>query len=482
MKHKWKILTIFLTTVLTVGIGSLIKTPIYRGSAQLLIKPGREDVYVSPTAASPVVVNESYEGERIKAEKAILTSLDLIRDLVERFRVDRLFDYPTRRERLYRATNKMLAWIESNRSESDPVGVNSSSETNGESRIPATEKVYKIVTESLEVSSDSRSNVITIAFDWPDPVIAADVVNMLVDLYLVKHLEVHSDPETLKLLNAEAQKWAAALNESEADLENFKRRHSIASLSQQKRIVLERISDLDSQQSQTEAEIRETLAKKRDLKSQLSGLEGNRQLGEKRKRSSQTLTELKARLLELELQGMKEEIEHVKKLIAEEEKNPIRQDLQSELLKAGTHRKALGARRYNYKIQMMRYRKELQELDGLEKQWNDLQRKVAISESNYKLYLSKFEEARISESMDRQKISNIGVIERAVPVMEAVKPRKLLNILLGCLLGLSVGICVVFFSEFISPVFRTHEDVQQFLDLPVLAAIPKDERLRSRLS
>ncbi|NIU85198.1 MAG: hypothetical protein GWN31_15480 [Candidatus Thorarchaeota archaeon] len=152
------------------------------------------------------------------------------------------------------------------------------------------------------------------------------------------------------------------------------------------------------------------------------------------------------------------------------------------MLKAGTHRKALGARRYNYKIQMMRYREELQELDGLEKQWNDLQRKVAISESNYKLYLSKFEEARISESMDRQKISNIGVIERAVPVMEAIKPRKLLNILLGCLLGLSVGICVVFFLEFISPVFRTHEDVQQFLDLPVLAAIPKDERLRSRLS
>jgi uncharacterized protein involved in exopolysaccharide biosynthesis len=509
-KHKRKILTIFLATVLTFGIGSLIKTPTYRGSAQLLIKPGREDVYVSPTAASPVVVNESYTGERIKAEKVILTSLDLIRDSVERFGVDRLFDYPTRRERLYRAKNKILAlirdsverfrvdrlfdypirrerfyraknkiltWIESM---SYPVGVNSSLKTNSGSTIPESEKVYKTVMDSLEVSSDSRSNVISIAYDWPDPVIAADFVNILVELYLDKHLEVHSDPETYNLLNAEAQKWEAALNESEADLENFKRRHSIASLSQQKRIVLERISELDSQQNQTEAEIRATLAKKRALKSWLLELDGNGQVGETNKRSSRTLTELKARLLELELQGLKEEIEHVKKMIAVEEKSPLRQDLESGLLQAMTNLKALGARKYNYENQMVRYREELQQLDGLEKQWNELQRKAAINESNYKLYLGKFEEARIAASMDRQKISNVAVIERAVPVMEAVKPRKLLSILVGCFLGLSVGICVVFFSELISPVFRTYEDVQLFLDLPVLAAIPIEGRLRSR--
>ena len=95
-KHKWKIVTLFLSTVITVAVGSLLATPLYQASAQLLIKPGREDVYVSPTGSSPAVINYSYQGERVKSEISILTSFNLVIELVNKVGINRLFDYPDR--------------------------------------------------------------------------------------------------------------------------------------------------------------------------------------------------------------------------------------------------------------------------------------------------------------------------------------------------------------------------------------------------
>ena len=77
-KHKWKIFLLFLATVISVTVGTLMATPIYRASSQLLVKPGREDIYVSPTAASPALVERSYEGQKVNAEISIIKSIKLV--------------------------------------------------------------------------------------------------------------------------------------------------------------------------------------------------------------------------------------------------------------------------------------------------------------------------------------------------------------------------------------------------------------------
>ncbi|NIU81893.1 MAG: hypothetical protein GWN31_00585, partial [Candidatus Thorarchaeota archaeon] len=129
-----------------------LATPIYRASAQLLIKSGREDVYVSPTGSSPAVIDDSWEGQKVKAEISIIKSLDLTIQLVDRVGVKRLFDYPTLYGRLFKTGSKP--------------------------EIPSVEKVYKRVRRSLNARAESRSNVLNITFDWPDPVIAAETVNI----------------------------------------------------------------------------------------------------------------------------------------------------------------------------------------------------------------------------------------------------------------------------------------------------------------
>ena len=461
-KHKWKILVLFFSTVITVAVGSLMATPIYRASSQLLVKTGREDVYVSPTGSSPAVIDYSTgQGKKVNAEIAILGSLTLVMNLIDRVGVYRLFDYPDRtlKTRLLKKAEK--------------------------GKIPSGQIIYNSVLKSLEVSAVPRSNVINISFEWPDPIIAARVVNTLVELYLDRHLKVHTDPERYNLLADQAKKWEAKLRESDRKLETFKHRHSITSLPQQKTMLLGRLSEAESERKQTEIEIQEALQMVSTLEAQLSNLDQNIQLQETVNKQSQTLAALKVRLVDLELQGLKQEISRVKQMIAEEEKkeqgivvsgrSPIRQELEGDLLKAKARLEALKARQTNQKLQTATYREELKALDGFEKQINELQRQVAINEANYKLYLTKFEEAKISEDMDKQKIGNVRVIEPAVPIMKPVKPKKRLNVMIGAFLGLFAGVGLAFLIEFVHPVFRTREDVDQFLGIRVLATLPKEK-------
>jgi len=462
-KHKWKILALFLSTVITVAVGSLMATPIYQASSRLLVKPGREDIYVSPTGSSrPVIDYSTGQGQKINAEIAILKSPSVVVKLVHRVGLNRLFDYPDRtlKSRLFRRAEKR--------------------------EIPPVEKVHRSVLGSIEASAVPKSNVIDVTFQWPDPIIAATVVNTLVDLYLDHHLTVHTNPQTYTLLKEQAKKWEEKLRTSERELETFKLRHSITSLPQQKTMLLGRLSEAESQKKGTESEIQETLEFVATLEAQLSNLDQNVQLQETVNKTSATLTALKAKLVDLELQGIKEEIRRVREMIAEEEKkeqkvvvsgkSPIRQSIESDLLKAKARLEALKAKEKNQKVQIATYGDQLKTLGGFEKQMNELERQVGINEANYKLYLTKFEEAKISENMDKQKIANVKVIEPAVPIMRPVKPKKRLNVMIGGFLGLFAGIGLAFLIEFIHPVFRTREDVDQFLGLPVLATLPKEKR------
>ncbi len=337
---------------------------------------------------------------------------------------------------------------------------------------------------SFIVSSDGGS-VIKVSFDWPDPVIASNVVNTLVNLYVAKHMEVHANPETYALIEEQAGEWERKLRASEKKLQDFKLRHSITSLPEQRTILLDRLAEAKSQAESTETEIQESLELVATLEGQLSELDKNVELQEREKKRSETLGALKAKLVELELQGLKEEISRVKEMIAEEErkeqvvvvsgKSPIRQTLGADLLKAKARLKALKAKSEDQKLQILAHQENLRTLDSLETELKGLERQVSIDETNYKLYLTKFEEAKISETMDKQMIANIRVIRPAMPPRTPVKPKKKRNVLIGGFLGLIAGIGVAFLIEVLHPVFRTREDVEQFLGLPVLTLLPKEK-------
>jgi capsular polysaccharide biosynthesis protein len=53
-----------------------------------------------------------------------------------------------------------------------------------------------------------------------------------------------------------------------------------------------------------------------------------------------------------------------------------------------------------------------------------------------------------------------------------VRPNLATNIAIAVVLGMMLGVGIIFLIEFLDNTIKTAEDVQKYLDLPVLGVIP----------
>jgi uncharacterized protein involved in exopolysaccharide biosynthesis len=113
----------------------------------------------------------------------------------------------------------------------------------------------------------------------------------------------------------------------------------------------------------------------------------------------------------------------------------------------------------------------LEELPDKELRLARLERAVRVSENIYLLLLEKYQEARINEVME---LGNISIIDNALAPDKPIKPRKILNLAIGGILGLMLGVMLVFFLEYMDNTIKNTEDVERILNLPILGVIPKD--------
>ena len=66
-----------------------------------------------------------------------------------------------------------------------------------------------------------------------------------------------------------------------------------------------------------------------------------------------------------------------------------------------------------------------------------MQLQAEAAEENYTNSVSKLEETRVLDEMDRQKMVNVAVIEKPMVPIKPIKPRKKLNLLIGIILGVT---------------------------------------------
>ena len=80
-KRKTQILVFFFATFFTVAIGTFVTKPTYEAKAQILVKVGRECMYVPATGSGNPVISINRE-EQINSEIEILKGLSLIQDVI----------------------------------------------------------------------------------------------------------------------------------------------------------------------------------------------------------------------------------------------------------------------------------------------------------------------------------------------------------------------------------------------------------------
>ena len=69
-------------------------------------------------------------------------------------------------------------------------------------------------------------------------------------------------------------------------------------------------------------------------------------------------------------------------------------------------------------------------------------------------------------------VDNVEVIDNAKCFLDPIKPNKGFNICVGVILGLIIGICLVFLIECLDTRIKSPKDIQKNLELQVLGVIP----------
>jgi len=82
----------------------------------------------------------------------------------------------------------------------------------------------------------------------------------------------------------------------------------------------------------------------------------------------------------------------------------------------------------------------------------------------------------IQEEVDAKtpRESIVEVIDPAEPGLRPVRPNKVMNIALGIIVGLAVGVGLAFFIEYLDTSVKTIDDVERALQAPVLGVIPQN--------
>jgi uncharacterized protein involved in exopolysaccharide biosynthesis len=342
--------------------------------------------------------------------------------------------------------------------------------------------------------------VIQISFKNENPLVAAKVVNEVSSLYLDQHLAVHRTPQNVKFFQEQSDLLKNKLEQAEERLEALRKKHNITSLEQQRTLLLGRSSDLNSGLNETISLEVETEKRIGLLRRQLASVPQTISQGEEtdQNQNPYLINTLEARLVELQLkekelltkytdesrlvQNVKDEIRVVEQKLEEYSTkrygrktsgvNPTHQRLKEELFRNEAELEALKAKKIAQKEHLDELQVKLENLNQVELELRQLEQGIEVDRENYRLYLTKVEESRISEAMDSEKIASVSLIGPARPPRKPVSPKILLNLLIGIFLGIFGSLTLALFREYLDDRIEKIEDVENELQLPVLASIP----------
>ncbi|MDU6115954.1 MAG: Wzz/FepE/Etk N-terminal domain-containing protein [Paeniclostridium sordellii] len=72
------------------------------------------------------------------------------------------------------------------------------------------------------------------------------------------------------------------------------------------------------------------------------------------------------------------------------------------------------------------------------------------------------------------KANSVEVIDKAIKPLKPVKPNKVVNLVVAAVLGLAIGIFLVIILEYMDNKIKTPQDIEKYIDLPILGVIPNE--------
>jgi|SRR5579859_7661487 len=354
--------------------------------------------------------------------------------------------------------------------------------------------------KNLQVIPVNNSNLIKVTYDAQSPQTAAQVLRKLGELYLLKHSAVHRPAGTSEFFQQQAEEYRKQLADVQARLVSFDNQTGVVSADFEKQVSLQKLSEFELSLQQTRAAIAETKERLDALQKQEASVPPRVTTQVRSSDNPQLMANLKPVLLNLELRRTEmlrkydpsyplvkevdEQIAQTVAAIADAEKTGIHEEttdqdpthawVRTELAKGKADLVGLEARSSVMSGALRGLQNRLLYLDRQSRVQEDLLRTAKANEESYLLYRRKREEARISDALDQRRIVNAAIAEAAaIPLVPAGLSTGI-KLILALILASLMSLGLAFVSEHLDPSFRTPNEVTEYLEIPLLASIPKN--------
>ena len=358
--------------------------------------------------------------------------------------------------------------------------------------------IISLLRKSTMISSIRGADVLKIAVSSTDSSEAVFLANRIANIYQNLDLaggqgELHF---VLSFLDSQIVQYEKKLSSVENELRQFQSDFQIYSLDGSADLLLKDLTDYESIYYKNIAELEVANQRVIYLKSQLSSSE-KALMEEITNTNNPMIVALRGKIAELEAQKVQQMVDEgwneqalqsrdfnrriaemkskltdiTESLIlsgwSEEDPFAASQEIFNKIVEQEVEVHAAGSRASEYKKLVDQMSERLTILPAQTLQYTRLERELKLNENLYLTMKQKYEESRITEA---GQMGKVRILDPAL-VAEKVKPNKKMNLLLGVILGLGLGISYAFFIEYLDNTVKSVEQLER-KGLTVLGIIP----------
>jgi uncharacterized protein involved in exopolysaccharide biosynthesis len=484
-RYKWAMVCFFLTVAAAGTALFFLTPPTYRSQAELLMRLGRENVTVDPTATAgqaPVVaVPQSRENE-INSAIEVLRSRTLAEKVVTALGPRVILGRAAPPEDGAKDTSLAL-----------PTPPGADPDTSQREYYRAISRISK----SLDVEAVRKSDVIAIRYSGSSPKLCQMVVSRVIDFYLDSHASLNRTPGAHQFIKEQTSRLFEQLARTETELRDLKNKTGVSFPEGERQLRVTRIGRIEDELLQVSASVTATETEIRLLRERLAGLPKTQVTAQVKNAPNNPSDMMRGQLYALQLKEremlarypeqhpemrmLREQIEAAKAALGKQGDSPDQittgpnrtyEEAQLALIRQEPVLGALKTRADTLRAQLQQERAKLQIFNEDSLRIRKLEREYDLQEAEYRKYAENLEQAQIDHALQAQRITNVGVIQPATYDPNPVGFRRLL-ILALCLAFAVVGSWALpFLLDRRDRSLKRPEDLEQRLGLAALASIP----------
>ncbi len=453
-RRKYSILLMLLSLILLSLLYTFAVKPTYRANAVIQIEREGADIVKfgnnTPITDGSTGVNDPFFRTRYEMLRGRVIANRVINEL-------NLYESLVPKKRSIFSLSGIM----------DLLGLKDSSKTNSNKSTD----YASIFSKNLLVQPIDKTHLVQITYEAHTPDEARNVVTSVVNNFIRSQIEAKSETgEYAKtFLGEQLADAKERLRKSENALVKYANEKGILGVDDKQGRHIRKLENLDA--ALVQAEIKRIEAE--SLYQQMKKVGSVSTV-----LSNPVITNLKASLVKLEgdyqemLKTFKPNYPDMRRL--QQQINNARSKLNQEMGNIQNSMRAdyLAAKRQENKIrtELSAFNEKMRTLQDSSLDYNTLKREVETNEKLYNTLLQRFEEVNVTSAANT---SSISIVEPAITPFKRYRPKPLLNLLIGSLSGLILGIGLAFLRESLDQSVKSPDELERISGLPVLGLIPR---------